>query len=338
MNPTRARRRTPRATRGAVRAPGGLLLPALAVLCLGGGLAPVPAPGQAVADELVQEELEYRAARQSYEAALQQLRAEFNAYTRILDEVTAARLSGDEPSREAALARAYARSQEVERIEVRVQELRDVLEAERGDLLAALDTRLDAVQAQLAGDPDLATRRSLEAQLAGLANQYVELEEQGGNVLTPRNVLYPSIVYDPRDTPADILFKIDFAEGKLSQARAQAEELDGQLQRLENLLRAQRSRRDFIGQLNRFGDTQVPVGQPGQPTERGEAVVADTAGVALEELPLEQQLSTLRTFREQMTRVIEVLEERVADLRARAQRVDAAPDGTATRAVAGAAA
>lgn len=309
--------------RGGSSAPGGALLPALVVVCLGGWLAPAPAPGQSFEDEVVQEELEYRAARQSYEAALEQLRAEYNAFNRILDEVRVARISGDDGAREEALARAYGRSQEMQRLEVRVQELREALDSERGELLSALDRRLDDVQARLGEGPTtLQERRDLEAQLAGLASQYLELEEEGSNVLTPRNVLYPTIVYDPRDTPSDILFKIDFAEGKLSQAEAQAEELDGQLQRLENLLRAQRSRRDFIGQLNRFGDTQVPVGQPGERSERGEAAVADTAGVALEELPLEQQLSTLRTFREQMTRVIEVLEERVAALRARAPRVD----------------
>jgi hypothetical protein len=301
--------------------PGGFFLPAVLVLCLWGATAE-PARGQDEGGELVQRELEYRAARQSYEAALEQLRAEYNAYTRILDEVRIAPNAGDDAARGNALARAYARSQEVQRLEIRVQESRATLDERREGLLAALDARLDEVQQRLGapGRLTLQERQGLEAQLAGLASQYLELEEQGSNVLTPRNVLYPSIVYDPRDTPSDVLFKIDFAEGKLAQAVSQAEELDGQIQRLDNLLRAQRSRRDFLGQLNRFGDTQVPVGQPGQRTERGEGAVADTAGVALEELPLEQQLATLRTFREQMTRVIEVLEERVRDLRARQPR------------------
>lgn len=296
----------------------------LAALCLS-AIGPEFVRGQDTAGNLVQHELEYRAARGSYEAALEQLRAEYNAWTRILDEVRAARNSGDDQAREASLARAYARSQEVQRIEIRVQDLRLTFDERREDLLAALDARLDQVQARLgAGALTFDERRDLEAQLAGLANQYVELEEQGSNVLTPRNVLYPSIVYDPRDTPNDLAFKIEFSESKLAQAEAQVEELDGQIVRLENLLRAQRSRRDFIGQLNRFGDTQVPVGQPGQRTDRGEAAVADTAGVALEELPLDQQLATIQTFREQMTRVIEVLEERVQDLRARYPRLDEA--------------
>lgn len=302
-----------------------MLLPALLAVCLWGG-APAPAWGQAGGGELVQRELDYRASRQSYEAALEQLRAEYNAYTRILDEVRAARNAGDEPAREAALALAYARSQEVQRLELRVQELRATLDQRREGLLAALDGRLDQIQGRLALGTAVsqAERRELEAQVTGLATQYLELEQEGSNVLTPRNVLYPSIVYDPRDTPSDILFKIDFAEGKLGQAEAQLEELDGQIQRLENLLRAQRSRRDFMGQLNRFGDTQVPVGQPGQRTERGEGAVADTVGLTLEELPLEQQLATVVTFREQMSRVVEVLEERVRDLRARLPRIDGA--------------
>jgi hypothetical protein len=272
----------------------------------------------------VQRDLEYRAARQAYDAALDHLTAEYNAYTRILDQVRAARNSGDDDARKAALARAYARSQEIQRLERRAQEEREDLDARRKALLVALDARLEDVEAELAASDVMPfeERRRLEATLAGLASQYLELEEEGSNVLTPRNVLYPSVVYDPRDTPTEILYKIEFAESKLDQARAQVEELDGQIQRSESLLRAQRSRRDFMGQLNRFGDTQVPLGQPGQRPERGQQAIADTAGITLEGLPLEQQLETLLTFREQMNRVVQVLEERVQDLRARLPRTD----------------
>jgi hypothetical protein len=47
--------------------------------------------------------------------------------------------------------------------------------------------------------------------------------------------------------------------------------------------------------------------------------------LALEQLPLDQRLATLQTFREQMNRVVEVLEGRVDDLRARLPRTDGAP-------------
>jgi hypothetical protein len=294
------------------------------VLCAW-SISPGPAAGQEEDDAgVVQRDLEYRAARQAYDAALDHLTAEYNAYTRILDQVRAARNSGDDDARKAALARAYARSQEIQRLERRAQEEREDLDARREALLVALDARLEDVQAQLAASDVIPfdERRRLEATLAGLASQYLELEEEGSNVLTPRNVLYPSVVYDPRDTPTEILYKIEFAESKLDQARAQVEELDGQIQRSESLLRAQRSRRDFMGQLNRFGDTQVPLGQPGQRPERGQQAIADTAGITLEGLPLEQQLETLLTFREQMNRVVQVLEERVQDLRARLPRTD----------------
>jgi hypothetical protein len=290
-------------------------------LCAWSG-SPGPAAGQEDAAGVVQGELDYRAARQAYEAALDHLEAEYNAYTRILDQVREARSSGDDDARRAALARAYARSQEIQRLERRAQEEREALDARREALLVALDARLEEVQGELAASDVLPfdERRRLEATLSGLASQYLRLEEEGSNVLTPRNVLYPNVVYDPRDTPSEILYKIEFAESKLAQARAQVEELDGQIQRLDNLLRAQRSRRDFMGELDRFGDTQVPVGQPGQRSERSQEVVADTTGITLEGLPLEQQLATLQTFREQMNRVVEVLRERVEDLRARLPR------------------
>lgn len=301
--------------------PAGWIMLALVALCAWSG-GPETAVGQEDAAGVVQGELDYRAARQAYEAALDHLAAEYNAYTRILDEVRVARSSGDDDARRAALARAYARSQEIQRLELRAQEEREVLDARREALLMALDARLEEVQGELAASDVLPfdERRRLEATLSGLASQYLRLEEEGSNVLTPRNVLYPNVVYDPRDTPSEILFKIEFAESKLGQARAQVEELDGQIQRLANLLRAQRSRRDFMGQLDRFGDTQVPVGQPGQRSERGQEAVADTTGITLEGLPLEQQLATLQTFREQMNRVVEVLRERVDDLRARLPR------------------
>lgn len=301
--------------------PAGWILLAIVALCAWSG-SPGPAAGQEDAAGVVQGELDYRAARQAYEAALDHLEAEYNAYTRILDEVRVARSSGDDDARRAALARAYARSQEIQRLERRAQEEREALDARREALLVALDARLEAVQGELAASDVLPyeERRRLESTLSGLASQYLRLEEEGSNVLTPRNVLYPNVVYDPRDTPSEILYKIEFAESKLGQARAQVEELDGQIQRLDNLLRAQRSRRDFMGELDRFGDTQVPVGQPGQRSERGQEAVADTAGITLEGLPLAQQLATLQTFREQMNRVVEVLRERVEDLRARLPR------------------
>jgi hypothetical protein len=295
-------------------------------LCAGAlGLATSRPAGAQEADALVESELEYRAARQSYQVALDYYQAEHNAYMRMIDQVRLARTSGDESALDQALGRSLSRSLEVQRLDVRVREQREALETARSGLLAALDAELARVQGQLEGNPPAAIARDLLATARGLRAQYYELEEEANDVLTPRNVVLPQLNYDPRDTPEELRNKVDFAQRRADQARSELLELDRQIERVERLLRVERSRGDFLGQLSRFGDDEVPVGQPGETRDRG--AVADTAGLSLEHFPLDQQLVTLRTHREQMEVIVQILDEREQELRAHLPKTEAASGG-----------
>ncbi len=295
------------------------------------GLAPPAARGQETA-AVVQRDLEYRAARDSYQAALQNLRAQNNAFASILDTLAGARRGDDEELVRQLEGQAYGFSREIARLDRRVQEQRDSLDNARSRLLGALDDRLDRVQSMLSENPVPSVRQDLEAEARDLRRQYLELEAEGGNVLTPRNVMYPAMQPSPRDTPADLRLKVQFAERKVEEAKAQLGEVDRQIQRLENLVRTQRSGRDFMGQLNRFGDTEVPTGPPGQARERIQDLPTDTTGaLSIEDLPPEQRLEVLRLFREQVQVQIDVLEDRVRVLKERLPHTDEAMDAEEPR-------
>jgi hypothetical protein len=274
--------------------------------------------------DVAQRELEYRAAKGAHDAALGDYNAQYNAYERIIDQVTVARNAGDDAALDAALGRWYQRSLEIGRLDLRVQEQRERLERARGALLAALDAELESVGAQLAAGPGVSAASALVARSRDLRLQYEELEEEGSAVLTPREIVLTQLRYDPRNTPAEVRLKVDYAERRIEEAREALREVDRQIQRVSTLLRVERSGRDFRGGLNRFGDDQVPVGQPAQGRD-GQPAVADTTGLTLEELPLDQQLSTLRAHRAQLEVYIGVFEERVKALRAHLPRTQEMP-------------
>ena len=86
-----------------------------------------------------------------------------------------------------------------------------------------------------------------------------------------------------------------------------------------------------MGQLNRFGDTEVPTGQPGQTRDRIQDLPTDTTGaLSIEDLPPEQRLEVLRLFREQVQVQIDVLEDRVRVLKERLPHTDGAADRVVT--------
>jgi hypothetical protein len=271
--------------------------------------------------DVAQRELEYRAAKGAHDAALDDYNAQYNAYSQLIDQVAAARRVGDETAIDAALGRWYQRSREIRRLDLRVQEQRERLEGARGALLAALDAELEAVGAELAAGPGVAVASGLVARSRDLRLQYEELEEEGSHVLTPREIVLTQLQYDPRNTPAEIRLKVEYAERRIEEARGAQREVDRQIQRVETLLRVERSGTDFRGGLNRFGDDQVPVGQPAQGRD-GRSALADTTGLTLDELPLDQQLKTLRDHRTQLEVYIGVFEERVKALRTHLPRTE----------------
>lgn len=273
---------------------GALALTALAV-------APRPVLAQA-ADGLVEVELEYRSALSAAQAARDARSVVERRFSEALDVVAGARRSGDGDRLEAALASAQALSLELGRADDRVRDQEEDLASARRDLLAVLDTRRRGLEARLA-DAGGRERADLFVLIRDLANQYREVEEGDSDVLETELVYFPSIAFDPRDGPVELAAKADLLERKAEALDTTLASIDREVERLESLLRLQRSRRSFQGNLERFGDTQVPVGPPtagGSREAEAGRVPADSTGVPAPEEPLDQRIESLRLFRLQV--------------------------------------
>ncbi|MBW3535033.1 MAG: hypothetical protein KY453_07440 [Gemmatimonadetes bacterium] len=263
--------------------------------------APRPVSGQ-TSDGLVERELEYRAARSDVQAAQDARSVVERRFSEALDEVSRARRSGDGGRLEAALARAQSLSLELSRADERVRTQEGELAATRDALLATLDGRRRRLEARLA-DAGPGERFELDALIRDLANQYRQVEQAETDVLEIELVYFPSITFDPRDGPVELAAKADLLDRKAEQADSTLASIDREIERLESLLRLQRSRQSFQGNLERFGDTQVPVGAP---TRRGTRDAeagrspTDSTGVPGLEEPLEDRIQSLRLFRFQV--------------------------------------
>ncbi len=255
-----------------------------------------------VSDSLVQRELEYRSATSELQAARDAWSVVERRWSEALDEVGRARRSGDAARLEAALASAQSISLEVRRADGRVRDQESRLADARKALLAALDRRRQVLETRLADATTARERSDLDALIRDLSNQYEEVD-QGPDVLRTELVYFPSITYDPRDTPEDLLAKADLLKRKAQAADSTIASIDREIARLEGLLRLQRRRSNFQADLERFGDTQVPVGQTSRRNGRdneGGAAEPDSTGVPQPQQPLDQRIRELRLFRLQV--------------------------------------
>ena len=286
-----------RRTREAFRA---LAVGAFAVAAVAGarGEARAQVPG----DGLVESELEYRSARSDVQAARDARTVVERRFSEALDEVGRARRSGDGDRLEAALARAQSLSLELSRADERVRVEEGELVEARVSLLEGLDARRRRLEARLA-DAGARERADLDALIRDLARQYRQVEDDDADVLQTELVYFPSITFDPRDGPVELSAKADLLERKAEALDTTLAAVDREIERLEGLLRLQRSRQSFQGNLERFGDTQVPVGPPtrrgSRDAEAGRAP-ADSTGVPAPAEPLDQRIRSLRLFRVQV--------------------------------------
>lgn len=264
--------------------------------------APRPAPAQTPEDGLVERELEYRAARSDVQAARDARNVVERRFSEALDEVARARRSGDGGRLEAAFARAQSLSLELSRADERVRTQERALETSRRELLATLDTRRRRLESRLA-TAGPGERFELDVLVRDLAAQYRQVEEAEVDVLSMELVFFPSITFDPRDGPVELAAKADLLERKAQGHDSTLAAVDREIERLEGMLRLQRSRQAFQGNLDRFGDTQVPVGAPTRRASRDAEAGrsrADSTGVPAAEEPLDERIRSLRLFRLQV--------------------------------------
>ena len=209
---------------------------------------------------------------------------------------------GDGQRQDAALTRAFDLARELDRLERRVAERWAVLGTARAAYVEALDDRIDRLAAQLSSARSAAERARLTALIRDAANEQADVEaDVEGPALRAELVYYPSIQFDPRDTPETLRGKAQLLRSKAEQADSSVAQIDREIDRIDRQLRRSRNVESLVTGVERFGDVQVPVGAPNRRIAPGEVRARpDSAGVARPEVTSEQRLQELRLLRLQV--------------------------------------
>ena len=278
---------------------------------LGSGIAPQPVHAQAdpTLSRLVDQELRYRAAQTAYEAALAARLVVEADWEAALDSVQAARQSADQEAYDRASERHMLLARDLTRLDRRVQQASDSLNAVRLDYLEAMDDRLGVLLELQDTASTLAEAERYGVLIDDLGNQYRELEASS-DILTPQPLVPRGVLtYNPRDTPSRLRNKIEVADRQIELVQARIQEADDRIQGIEQRIRLQRQQENFRSTLGRFDDTRVPVGPPGESRSQGEQAVSDSTGVRTAPQTLADQLEGWQELRSQLETMLERLIE-----------------------------
>jgi hypothetical protein len=283
--------------------------PALVVLCVGVFFAPNPVLAQddATRAALILQELRYQAARDAYDASLTARLVVESEWEAALDSVQAARQGSDQAAYDRASERHMLLAQDLTRMDRRVQQASDSLEAARSDYLQAMDARLGVLlELQDSAGSRLESQR-YQALIEDLENEYRALEASS-EILVPELLVSQGVLaYNPRDTPSRLRNKIEVATRRIEVVQIAIDEADDRIEGLERRQRLQRQQENFLSPLGRFDDTRIPVGPPGQSRSQGQGAVSDSTGVRTAPQSLDDQLEAWQALRSQLETRLAVL-------------------------------
>lgn len=309
MDPPAPRRLVPRSGAGRY---GSVLLACVAFFAFVAG----PAVGQdaeSALPDLVDLELQWRAAMDAHESALGVLQIEQRAYSRLLDEVTAAERAGDEGRYADAQRRFRQQSDELDLQKVRVQRRLEELEAARRAYLEGLDDHRRYLRERLEATESSTTAERLRTLLDGILARYREVDRSLDR-LQPRLVLGPLVDIDERDTATDVRQKASLLGAHMESVDSVLADFDREIERLEARQRDQRRQADFRAGVRRFDDTRPPVG--GNPP-RDRVDRPELAPDSLESAPLtlEERIEELKGIRRNLLEYRNAMEERAEKFR-----------------------
>ena len=261
-----------------------------------------PGVAQQNGDQVVDRELAYRSARSQFQAALDAWGVVEKQWNDAVEEHAQARRVADDQRKNVALVRALDLAQELDRLERRVMDQRGALDIARAGLLAALEVRIERLSEQFGATSVAAERRSLAVSIRDLENEEAGLAgAAAGSAVQLELVYYPSIQFDPRDTPRTLGSKAELLRSKAEQSDSAMAHIDREIERFERQLRRNRKVQSLLTGVERFGDIQVPVGAPNRPTSRGDAQTRpDSTGVSCPQLTPQQMIQELQLLRIQV--------------------------------------
>jgi hypothetical protein len=284
--------------------------------------AALPVLAQQPRDPFQDRQLAYDAAKSQYSAALDAWRVFEKQWNDAMEDHQQGKRAGDGDRENAALVRALDLARELDRSERRVSSQRAVLDGARTELLAALDARMEEAATQLAAARSANERAQLATVLRDYENQQQQIEAERDQPAVRLQLLYyPSIQFDPRDTPEDLTNKAQLLRRRAEQADSSLAQIDREIARLEGQVRRRRNVESLMSGVERF-DGQPPLGAAGRPNPPGEMLARpDSAGVARPEVTPQQKLEQLQLLRGQLQDAKQQFLNRAGDFEAAMRRI-----------------
>lgn len=263
-------------------------------------------------------EPEYRRAQGEHLAAYNALVALEGRLNQAYEDLARARNVGDQAAAEEALSRVLQLSGMQREATLRLNEKAEELTEARSRLIQAYRQSVDELMAQADSTQEREAREELRAIVIDRNNRRLELlaEEEPETALEPMQDLTISAT----DTRQDILRMAATLEFRAEQHEAWLEGIDQRLEELRQDLRRSRRVSDFLSDMERFGDTRLPVGPPGTqtpppPDPNRLPAEADSLGAEPRPMTLEERIRRLENLREQLEERIQLIRDKAARFR-----------------------
>jgi hypothetical protein len=210
----------------------------------------------------------------------------------------------------------YALALRLQRVDVRSREAKITLDEARRDLLRILRDREDAYLQELARTPSRARETEVNRQIVRIRQEVSQLERERQPIAEVGFRPVPPLQAAPTDGPLELRAKAGFLERIARDYIALLSFLDEEIQVRERSLRLQRGFQDTRDGIGRFdGDRPPATGAGARPPGRDEANEARGSDPAFYDLPLAEQIESLRSVRNQAEEARDEALERAAEFR-----------------------
>lgn len=214
----------------------------------------------------------------------------------------------------------YALALRLQRIDVRSREAKVTLNEARRDLLRVLRQREDAYLEELQQPLTRAREEQINREVVRIRQEVGQLERERQPIAEVGFRPVPPLEAAPTDGPLELRAKAGFLERIAGDYTALLSFLDEEIQVRERALRLQRGFQDARDGIGRFdGDRPPGTGTGARPpgTLPGRDETGDTRGEepAFYDLPLPEQIESLRSVRNQAEEARDEAIERAGDLR-----------------------
>ena len=274
-----------------------------------------PVEAQTIEQFVVQRRLEMGQARASHQAALAAFNVLDRQFSQALDEVRAARRSGDNARLERAYALAQDRSVPHRAQEARLTEAAAALVRARLALIDALAGRMEELVRNMDAVGSGEQRARLNVLFMDHQRELQGLESEAADTFRIDPVVLPEIAFDPRDGPDELSAKAELLERRAADADSVIVDTDRRIQDLNRRVRIERQGRDFLAGAERFDDTRVPV-VAARPTP-GQRPASDSTVAGARPQTLEERIEALTQYRVQMEAYRDELRVRARQFRLR---------------------